>query len=106
MTSSEMREKVMIARKRQICRYRGTKIFFNSQLSGKLEKEYCFLGEKEKRFMQKAYESFALSMRTYKRMIKLARTIADMEESSDITVDHLAEALQYRGMDRLYRREK
>jgi predicted ATPase with chaperone activity len=49
----------------------GTKIFFNSQLSGKLEKEYCFLGEKEKRFMQKAYESFALSMRTYKRMIKL-----------------------------------
>jgi len=56
--------------------------------------------------MQKAYESFALSMRTYKRMIKLARTIADMEESADITVDHLAEALQYRGMDQLYRREK
>jgi len=106
MTSWEMREKVMIARKRQLYRYRGTKIFFNSQLSGKLEKKSCFLGEKEKTFMQKAYESFALSMRTYKRMIKLARTIADMEESADITVDHLAEALQYRGMDQLYRREK
>ncbi|HUM55800.1 MAG TPA: ATP-binding protein, partial [Bacillota bacterium] len=105
MTSSEMRERVMIARERQLYRYRETKIFFNSQLSGKLEQDYCLLGKKEKEFMQQAYESFALSMRTYKRMIKLARTIADMEESADITVDHLAEALQYRGLDQLYRRE-
>jgi len=104
VSSSDMRRQVSAARKMQQERYRNESIFFNSQLSPRLIKKSCMLGIEEQAIMKEAYEKFSLSIRTYIKMIKLARTIADIEQSPGIRPEHLMEALQYRGPDELCRR--
>ncbi len=89
------REKVMVARSRQEHRYKGTKIRFNAELGVKELEQYCVLGGKEKQLLQHMFQTFDLSARAYHRMIKLARTIADVEDSENITEMHLTEAVCY-----------
>jgi len=101
LTSAMMREQVEKARKMQKVRFKGTVYEFNSQLSGKDVERFCELGAEEKKFLDKAYQSFGLSVRGYLKVLKLSRTIADVDGEKKIRTPHLSEALcYYSGMDR------
>lgn len=96
-SSEELSKLVIEARRRQKERFKAEKyIDWNSQM-GPLELEkYCFLGKKEEDFMKKIFALKNLSMRTYHKVLKVARTIADVEGKENITIEHLAEAVSYR----------
>ncbi len=93
MDSAEMRRQVTAAI--GFARSRG-QLVFNSEIADSDLDRYCRLGEEENRFMKRAYEAFGMSPRAYSRTVKVARTIADLDGSSDIRQAHLAEALNYR----------
>ena len=71
-------------------------IYFNAQMSAMQLEKYCRLGEKEQEFMEKVYDKFHLTSRGYHKILKTARTIADIEECTEIEIAHLSEALSYR----------
>lgn len=98
-TSESIRKRVDAARKLQLERYESEKILNNSQLSSLLLEKYCRLGKEEHSLMKVAFDMYDLSARAYHRILRLARTIADLKAEENISVAHLAEALQYRGMD-------
>ena len=95
-SSESMRAKVINARKIQQTRFAGTGIFSNAQMGPKQLEQYITLDEQSKSFLSEASRKLILSPRVVHRTIKLARTIADMEGAVEITVQHLAEAMQYR----------
>jgi len=99
-SSAEIRERVQRAREIQSVRYRGTGCRTNAALSGALLEEYCRLGREEHEFLGAAVESLALSARAYTRILRVARTIADLEGAVSITLPHIAEALSCRMLDR------
>ena len=94
-SSQSMREKVMAARDRQKERYQGTAFRFNADLRAGDIQKYCPLGEEEKKMMETMFQSLDLSARAYHKVIKVARTIADVEGSGEIKKEHLAEAVCY-----------
>ena len=77
-------------------RFREGKIYTNAEMKNAHIKKYCYLSKEVKRLLLQAGVAFALSARSYFKMIRVARTIADMEGFGDISVSHMAEALQYR----------
>ena len=95
--SRTIRARIEKVRKVQLKRYAHEKIRFNSQLSGGMVDKYCTLSPECVKIMEKAYESLDLSARGYHRILKVARTIADMAGSREIGEDHLREAIGYRG---------
>ena len=101
-SSEVIKERVNNARKIQLERFKGTDIVCNSELTPSLINKYCKLGKEEKDILQSAFQKLGLSARAYNRILKVARTIADMEQSENIKVEHLAEAIQYRSLDRKY----
>lgn len=101
-TSEQIRKRVNKARKIQIMRYIEQGIYSNSELTPKLIDEYCILDEKGKRILENAFKKLGLSARAYGRILKVARTIADLDESKNIQASHIAEAIQYRSLDRKY----
>lgn len=101
-TSAQLRGRVMAARRIQEKRYRDEKISFNGQLSGRLIKKYIHLGSKEKRFLEMVFSKKEFSARAYFRILKLARTIADLEGKERIETGHLSEAVFYRSLDKKY----
>jgi magnesium chelatase family protein len=94
--SEEIRKRVQKTRDLQTQRFIGTDIKTNSEMSIKEIREFCPLGPVEQEFMKAAVIKMFLSARSYHRILKLARTIADLSESENISVSHLAEAVQYR----------
>ncbi len=98
-TSAQIREKVNRARKIQLERYKGTSIYSNSRLTPELMEKYCVLDEAGSRVLKFAFEKMGLSARGYNRVLKVARTIADLEGSEQILVEHITEAIQYRNPD-------
>jgi magnesium chelatase family protein len=86
----------MKARRRQQIRFAGTEIVANAHMSSKHIDQYIILDEPSRNFIKQASSSLNLSPRVIHRTLKLARTIADMEEVDDIGIKHIAEALQYR----------
>ncbi len=101
-TSAMIRERVMNGRLVQTERYKKDRIHFNSQLTTRMLQEYCVLGKKEEKLMEEAYIRLNLSARAYHRVLKVARTIADLEGSENIKEKHLSEAICYRSMDKKY----
>ena len=101
-SSEAMREKIGVARRMQKRRYARTKIRFNSELSAQQLKRYCVLGEAEEKCARDLYESMDLSARGYHRLLRVARTIADLEEQEQIKTEHLLEAALYRRADETY----
>ena len=101
-TSEEIKRRVDKARKIQMERYKKNKIYSNSELTPKLIEEYCKLDSKGKQILENAFNKLKLSARAYGRILKVARTIADLAESKNIEVQHIAEAIQYRSIDRKY----
>ncbi len=100
--SSEIKKRVDKARKIQLERYKDSKIFSNSELTPKLMQKYCKLDKKGKEILKNAFEKLGLSARAHDRIIKVARTIADLDEKENIEAKHIAEAIQYRSLDRKY----
>lgn len=98
-SSEELRSQVMKARKIQEKRYQNSPYFFNADLETKDIAKYCFLGQEEQQFMERVFYSLNLSARAYHRILKVARTIADLAGSHDIQKEHLAEAVCYRGFE-------
>lgn len=101
-TSELIRKRVEETRKIQWNRYQNEEIYFNAELSPKLTEKFCALGKKEQEFLEQAFHKMDLSARAYHRILKVARTIADMEKSETIEVIHLSEALCYRSLDKKY----
>ncbi len=101
-SSEEMREHIMKARKIQEKRYRDLPYSSNSDLSGTHLDLFCALDKEEQEFLGAVVEKFALSARSYTRILRIARTIADLADSEHITSTHLAEAVNYRALDRVY----
>ena len=99
--SQQIRERVIKARQIQSTRYKQAEsIHCNAQMSSKDLKKHCQLNEAANALLKNAMERLGLSARAYDRIIKVARTIADMETSENIETNHLAEAIQYRSLDR------
>jgi len=101
-SSAVMRERIRKARKMQQLRFEGTGITFNAQMGPAQIKEYCSLGSKEKEFVERAFNTLKLSARAYHKILKVARTIADLDCSEQISEEHLASAIAYRSVDRKY----
>ena len=95
-TSAEIRKRVEKAREIQKRRFAGSSILTNSEMSVRDIKKYCALDAESKSALQQAAVRLDLSPRSYHRVIKLARTIADLANSNDIRKEHISEALQYR----------
>lgn len=99
--SEEIRKRVIKARQIQSERFQNhSGIYYNAQLNSKLLKEYCSLDDSSLGLLKTAMERLNLSARAYDRILKVARTIADLEESKEIKPQHIAEAIQYRSLDR------
>lgn len=98
--SASMRERVARARAIQTRRYAGTSCRANSALSGAMLDQYCALDAESREFIGLASDRLGLSARAYTRILRIARTIADMEESPSIRLPHLAEAVNCRVLDR------
>lgn len=96
MGSACMREQVWKARQIQQKRFEGTGLRFNSEISSKEMGKYCPIGEEEMGYMEKIFKVMNLSARSYHKILKVARTIADLEQEERILVSHLAEAVSYR----------
>lgn len=96
ISSFDMREKVLLARERQNYRFKDSQIRFNSEIPSASINDYCKIGEEEQQLMNSSFEAFSLSARSYHRILKVARTIADLEDSEKISTTHLSEALLYR----------
>ncbi len=100
--SEDIRRRIHRAREMQIERYRGQSILFNSQLSPRTIKDYCKLDYKEKKLLEQACCKMNLSARAYHRILKVARTIADLDQSEQINGKHISEAICYRNLDQKY----
>ena len=101
-SSTNIKNRINNARKLQLERYKKDGLYFNSQLKPKQMAVYCSIGKKEKELLKNAFDRYNLSARAYTRILKVARTIADLENSGDIKLDHIAEAIQHRSLDRKY----
>lgn len=100
--SEKIKQRVDKARKIQQIRYKEHGIFSNSELTPSLIERYCKLDHKCKLLLQNAFEKLGLSARAHARILKVARTIADLDDKENIETKHLAEAIGYRSLDRKY----
>ena len=100
-TSKEIRSRVLNAQKRQLERYKGTNFRFNSQLSSSSLETYCVFDEDAKEKLHQIYEEKGLTARAFHKMIKVARTIADLDGSDTVQMAHLSEAVFYRPAEEL-----
>jgi magnesium chelatase family protein len=99
-SSASVKQRVNAARLTQNHRYRDNNILFNGQLTPALIEEYCQVDEQCNKLLKNAFDKLSLSMRAYNKILKIARTIADLEQHDNINIQHLTEAIQYRGLDR------
>lgn len=99
-SSLKIRERVLRAREIQAQRYKDLNINYNAQMSPKELEKYCDLDEACNALIKNAMEKLNLSARAYDRILKVARTIADLDNSAEIKTRHISEAIQYRSLDR------
>lgn len=101
-TSKEIKNRVNKARKIEQNRYKAENIYSNSQLTPKLIEKYCKLDKEGRKLLELAFNKLGLSARAYGRILKVARTIADLANEENILPTHVAEAIQYRNLDKRY----
>ena len=100
--SAEIRARVLAARERQHQRFAAEGIFTNAQMNTRQIRTYCELSPEAERMLERAMQQQGLSARAHDRILKVARTIADLDAQPGITVGHIAEAIQYRTLDRSF----
>ncbi|MDO5388599.1 MAG: ATP-binding protein, partial [Clostridia bacterium] len=101
-SSALIKKRVVEAHKIQQERYKNEGIHFNSQLSASQIEKYCALGDMERTILKNAFDNLNFSARAYHKLLKLSRTIADLDGSESIRVNHIAEAIQLRNLDRKF----
>ena len=101
-TSAEIRERVNRARKLQNERYRGTEVTCNARLTPALLKKYCVMDNMASGYLQMAFEKLGMSARAYDRILKIARTLADLEGSEIIKREHIFSSISFRTLDKKY----
>ncbi len=101
-TSAQIRARVNAARKIQTERYKGTGITCNARLTTSMLKEFCVMTEDASEILKSAFDNLGMSARAYDRILKVARTIADLDEKEKIEMLHIAQAIQFRSLDRKY----
>jgi magnesium chelatase family protein len=99
-SSRDIKKRVDAARKIQLNRFKGIKIYSNAQMTNRHIKKFCQIDEDSQKLLEMAIDKFGLSARAYTRILKVARTIADIEGKENIEAAHLSESIQYRTMDR------
>ncbi len=101
-TSGDIRKRVERARKIQEQRFEGMDIHFNSEMNGEHIRRYCGLEKEDEQFFRSVYRNMNLSARAYTRILKVARTIADLEGREGISHEHLCESISYRSLEEKY----
>lgn len=101
-SSGTIRERVNYAREIQYKRYKESGIYTNSQMTNKDIKKYCKLSKENQSIMENAFKKYNFSARSYNKILKLARTIADLDNKKDIEDIHLLEAIRYRDLNKKY----
>jgi magnesium chelatase family protein len=101
-SSSDIRERVMGARERQHQRLKEEGIFSNGAMTPRLIRRYCKIDSESEKLLENAMVRQGLSARAYDRILKVSRTIADLDASEEIKSQHVAEAVGYRSLDRTY----
>lgn len=99
-SSEEIKKRVNKARNIQLERYRGTGVYSNSKMNSEMIKKYCSLDAESEKLLKSAFDKMGLTARAYTRILKVARTIADIDGKENIEAGHISEALQYRNLDR------
>jgi len=100
-SSLEVKKRVDKARKIQLERYKNENIYCNAKMSSKLIKKYCVIDSDSQNLLQSAFDKFHMSARGYNRILKVARTIADLEGKESIEFEHVAEAIAYRTIEKV-----
>ena len=98
--SEAIRERVLKARDVQAKRFEGKQLYYNAQMEAQMVQEICKITDAGKNLLSRAMQKLNLSARAYDRIIKVSRTIADLAGSEEIKTEHLAEAIQFRSLDR------
>lgn len=101
-TSAQIKQRVDKAREIQLKRFKNSKIYSNAKMSAPMCKKFCVLNEECEKLVKNAFDKLNLSARAYNRILKVARTIADLDGSENIEIAHIAEAIQYRTLDNKY----
>lgn len=101
-SSEEIKKRVNKAKQIQLKRYENYNIYSNSELLPSMIEKFCEIDHKSKELLEKAFKDMKLSARAYNKILKVARTIADLDEKENILQIHVAEAIQYRNLDRKY----
>jgi magnesium chelatase family protein len=101
-SSATIRQRVVSARQRQIERFHGEKIFANSAMTPRMIRKHCEIDSVSEQTLEQAMIRLGLSARAYDRILKVSRTIADLEGSTKIGSNHVSEAVGYRSLDRTY----
>ncbi len=101
-SSEEIKKRVNKVRKIQVERYKGSKVTCNSHMTPGMIEQFCILDDEAKNILENSFNNLGLSGRAYSRIMKVARTIADMDDSEVIKKRHILESIQYRNLDRKY----
>jgi magnesium chelatase family protein len=99
-TSAEIRQRVLAARQIQNRRFKRARIYSNAQMASRHIRSHCRIGDDAGSVLESAIDRLGLSARAYNRILKISRTIADLEAAADIQIHHVTEAIQYRSLDR------
>lgn len=100
--SEQIKDRVNKARALQQKRFKGTNVSCNAKMTPRMTKEFCVLSDDANALLKASFEKLGLSARAYDKILRIARTIADLDEAENIEISHVAEALQYRSLDRKY----
>ncbi len=100
--SAKIKERVNAARKIQQERFKGTGVACNAKMSASMTRKYCGITEEASKLLKASFDSLGLSARAYDKVLRVARTVADLDFSETITSDHILEAVQYRSLDRKF----
>lgn len=101
-SSAEIKKRVNAARAIQTKRFEGTAVTCNAKMTPAMTRSFCRLDDTSKKMLERAFEAMDLSARAYDKILRIARTIADLDAKQDIELAHVTEALQYRALDRKF----